>query len=59
MIRLADGRVRLGEIHWNEGHGIGKKEFKRKRWLDEGGGPLAAARKDARTTRKLGPVRLP
>ncbi len=33
-IQLANGRVRLAEIHWYEAHGIGKKEFKRKRYLD-------------------------
>ena len=33
-IRLANGRVRLAELHWYEAHGIGKKEFKRKRYLD-------------------------
>ena len=26
---------RLAEIHWFEAHGIGRKDFKRKRWLDE------------------------
>lgn len=34
-IRLRDGEIRLAEIHWYEAHGIGKKEFKRKRYLDE------------------------
>jgi hypothetical protein len=34
-IRLRNGDVRLAEIHWYEAHGIGKKEFKRKRYLDE------------------------
>ena len=34
-IRLRNGVVRLAEIHWYEAHGIGKKEFKRKRYLDE------------------------
>jgi hypothetical protein len=34
-IRLKDGRTRLAELHWYEAHGIGKKEFKRKRYLDE------------------------
>ena len=29
-----DGRIRLAELHWYEAHGIGKKEFKRKRYLD-------------------------
>jgi hypothetical protein len=33
-IRLASGRVRLAELHWYEAHGIGKKELKRKRYLD-------------------------
>ncbi|HEX6987734.1 MAG TPA: hypothetical protein VF170_20305 [Planctomycetaceae bacterium] len=33
-IRLADGRVRLAELHWYEAHGIGKHEMKRKRYLD-------------------------
>jgi hypothetical protein len=34
QIRLRDGRIRLAELHWYEAHGIGKKEFKRKRFLD-------------------------
>jgi hypothetical protein len=34
QIRLRDGRARLAELHWYEAHGIGKKEFKRKRYLD-------------------------
>lgn len=34
MIRLVSGRIRLAEIHWYEAHGIGKKEFKRKHYLD-------------------------
>jgi len=33
-IRLRDGRIRLAELHWYEAHGIGKTEFKRKRYLD-------------------------
>ncbi len=33
-IRLKSGRVVRAEIHWYEAHGIGKKEFKRKRYLD-------------------------
>lgn len=33
-IRLASGRVRLAELHWYEAHGIGRKEMKRKRYLD-------------------------
>jgi hypothetical protein len=34
IIRLRSGRVRKAELHWYEAHGIGKKEFKRKRYLD-------------------------
>ena len=33
-IRLRNGRIRLAELHWYEAHGIGKKEFKRKTYLD-------------------------
>jgi hypothetical protein len=33
-IRLKDGRIRPAELHWYEAHGIGKKELKRKRYLD-------------------------
>ncbi len=33
-IRLGSGRVRVAELHWYEAHGIGKKEIKRKRYLD-------------------------
>jgi hypothetical protein len=33
-IRLSSGRIRLAEIHWYEAHGIGKKEIKRKRYLE-------------------------
>ncbi len=33
-IRLTDGRIRRAEVHWYEGHGIGKRELKRKRYLD-------------------------
>ncbi|OFW09298.1 MAG: hypothetical protein A3H96_16905 [Acidobacteria bacterium RIFCSPLOWO2_02_FULL_67_36] len=33
-IRFRDGRMRLAELHWYEAHGIGKKELKRKRYLD-------------------------
>ncbi len=34
MIQLSNGRVRKAEIHWYEAHGIGRKEFKRKSYLD-------------------------
>ena len=33
-IRLRNGRIRLAELHWYEAHGIGKKEFKRKRYVN-------------------------
>jgi hypothetical protein len=34
-VRTRHGQIRLAEPHWYEAHGIGKKEFKRKRFLDE------------------------
>jgi hypothetical protein len=33
-IRLANSRIRVAELHWYEAHGIGKKEIKRKRYVD-------------------------
>jgi len=33
-VRLASGHIRLAELHWYEAHGIGKREIKRKRYLD-------------------------
>ncbi len=33
-IRLRNGQIRRAELHWYEAHGIGKKEIKRKRYLD-------------------------
>jgi hypothetical protein len=33
-IRLGNGRIRVAELHWYEAHGIGKKEIKRKRYVD-------------------------
>ncbi len=33
-VRLASGRIRVAELHWYEAHGIGRKEIKRKRYLD-------------------------
>jgi len=33
-VRLVTGRIRLAELHWYEAHGIGRKEIKRKRYLD-------------------------
>ena len=34
LMRLPSGRVRLVELHWHEAHGIGRRELKRKRYLD-------------------------
>jgi len=34
QVRLSNGRIRLAELHWYEAHGIGKREMKRKRYLD-------------------------
>lgn len=34
LVRLRNGKVREVELHWYEAHGIGRKEFKRKRYLD-------------------------
>jgi hypothetical protein len=36
LIRLRSGAVRTAELHWYEAHGIGRKEIKRKRYLDRG-----------------------
>ena len=33
-VRLQGGEVRLAEIHWYEAHGIGRREFKIKRYMD-------------------------
>ena len=33
-VRLPNGHIRLAELHWYEAHGIGKREIKRKRYLD-------------------------
>ena len=34
QVKLSDGSIRLAELHWYEATGIGKKEFKIKRYLD-------------------------
>lgn len=34
-IRLPNGALRRVEVHWYEAHGIGKRELKIKRYLDE------------------------
>jgi len=33
LVRMPDGRLRMAELHWYEGHGVGRKEVKRKRYL--------------------------
>ena len=33
LIQLRNGQVKVAELHWNEAHGIGRKEIKRKRYL--------------------------
>ena len=33
-VRLEDGEERLAEVHWYEAHGLGRKEFKIKRYID-------------------------
>jgi hypothetical protein len=33
-IRLPGGKIRRAELHWYDAHGIGRREFKRKRYLD-------------------------
>ena len=34
-IRLPNGALRMVELHWYEAHGIGKRDLKIKRYLDE------------------------
>ena len=34
QVRLRSGRIRMAELHWYEAHGIGRKEIKRKLYLD-------------------------
>jgi hypothetical protein len=34
QVRLESGEIRTAELQWYEAHGIGKKEIKRKRYLD-------------------------
>ncbi len=33
-VKLPSGRIRRAELHWYEASGIGKKEFKIKRFID-------------------------
>jgi hypothetical protein len=34
-VRLADGSICRVEVHWYEAHGIGRKELRIKRFLDD------------------------
>ena len=34
-VRLPNGALRMVELHWYEAHGIGKRNMKIKRYLDE------------------------
>jgi hypothetical protein len=34
-VRLANGALRIVEVHWYEAHGIGQRDMKIKRYLDE------------------------
>jgi hypothetical protein len=34
-VRLPNGAVRRVELHWYEAHGIGKRDLKIKRYMDE------------------------
>ena len=34
LIRLANGRLHRAEVYWYDAHGIGKREIKRKRYMD-------------------------
>ena len=34
LIELSNGTTRRAELHWYEAHGIGRKEIKRKRYVD-------------------------
>jgi hypothetical protein len=33
-VRLEDGAIRQAEVHWYEAHGIGRRDFKIKRFID-------------------------
>ena len=33
-VRLPDGAIRRAEVHWYEAHGIGRREFKIKHYVD-------------------------
>ena len=33
-VRLEDGAILLAEVHWYEAHGIGRRDFKIKRYIE-------------------------
>jgi hypothetical protein len=35
FVRLNSGRERYAELHWYEAHGIGRRDMKRKRYIDD------------------------
>ena len=35
VVRLSSGRERYAEVHWYEAHGIGRRDMKRKRYIDD------------------------
>ena len=34
QVRFPNGEIRKAELHWYEAHGIGRKEYKIKRYID-------------------------
>jgi hypothetical protein len=36
-VRLADGNRRMAEVHWYEAHGIGCRESRIKRFVEDAG----------------------
>jgi hypothetical protein len=34
-VRLPNGKTRRVELHWYEAHGIGRRDFKIKKYLDQ------------------------
>lgn len=35
VVLLSSGRERYAELHWYEAHGIGRRDMKRKRYIDD------------------------
>lgn len=35
QVRLSDGSLQVVEVHWYEAHGVGRKEFKIKAFVEE------------------------